>query len=59
MHLALAPTEPYLVLLFIYIFLLFIVNINMPVGDDVHLYFMSYQRPNDLDDLRRGWNRES
>ena len=51
MHLALAPTDPYLVI-YLYIFLLFIVNINLHVGDDVHPHGMSHRRPNESDALR-------
>ena len=48
MHLALAPTEPYLVN-YLYIFLLFIVNINPHEGDDVHPHGMSHRRPTESD----------
>jgi hypothetical protein len=48
MHLALALTELYLVNC-LYIFLLFIVNINLHEGDDVHPHGMSHRRPNQSD----------
>jgi hypothetical protein len=48
MHLVLALTELYLVNC-LYIFLLFIVNINLHEGNDVHPHGMSHRRPNQSD----------
>jgi hypothetical protein len=46
MNLALAPPEPYLTD-YLYILLLFIVNINLHVGDDVHPHGMSHRWPSE------------
>jgi hypothetical protein len=52
MHLALVLPEPYRVH-YAYIFLLFIININLHEGDNIHPHGMRHRRPNESDAPRK------